>query len=170
MEVDGGWHFSRSAPYVPLGRAVAKWRCLEMRGWRVASVPWFQWRALSSDSAAAVGSSGSASRAGSTLGLVGEADCSDSTVDAGTLMGPGSTKSSDKISSSMGSADEEVGAAAGGQSSSSRSRRGSLEAKQRYLEDLMDGVLWRTHQTTTSAAFVGPAAAGSRSDDRDSPR
>ena len=41
--MDGGWHFSRSEPYVPLGRSVAKWRCLEMRGWRVVSVPWFRW-------------------------------------------------------------------------------------------------------------------------------
>ncbi len=46
MEVDGGWHFSRSSPPVVLGRAVAKWRALEMRGWRVVSVPWHQWREL----------------------------------------------------------------------------------------------------------------------------
>ena len=60
-----------------------------MRGWRVASVPWFQWEAL--------GDSGE-------------------------------------------------GAAGDG--------RGGLQARrQRYLEDLMDGVLWRTHQTMAGSAM-----------------
>ena len=31
---------------MPLGRTVAKWRCLELRGWRVVSVPIFQWEQL----------------------------------------------------------------------------------------------------------------------------
>ena len=44
VEVDGGWHFTRSdSPRRALGQAVAKWRCLEMRGWRVVSIPWFEW-------------------------------------------------------------------------------------------------------------------------------
>ncbi|GAX75247.1 hypothetical protein CEUSTIGMA_g2692.t1 [Chlamydomonas eustigma] len=73
VEVDGGWHFSRSStPRVPLARAVSKWRCLEMRGWKVVSVPWFQWFTLED----------------------------------------------------------------------------SDEVRQTYLEDLMDGVLWRTHQSS----------------------
>ena len=42
VEADGPHHFSLSKPHVPLGGTVAKWRCLEMRGWRVLSVPYFQ--------------------------------------------------------------------------------------------------------------------------------
>ena len=64
-----------------------------MRGWRVASVPWFQWQALS---------------------------------DA-----------------------RDVGAADGG------AGVGLQERRQRYLEDLMDGVLWRTHQTMAGTGMGG---------------
>ena len=46
IEVDGKWHYSRSSPHTVLGRAIAKWRCLEMRGWKIVSVPWFEWNEL----------------------------------------------------------------------------------------------------------------------------
>ncbi|GIL90359.1 hypothetical protein Vretifemale_17996, partial [Volvox reticuliferus] len=46
VEVDGPSHFTCSRPYRPLGRTLAKRRCLEMRGWRVLSVPGHEWRGL----------------------------------------------------------------------------------------------------------------------------
>ncbi|GLI62275.1 hypothetical protein VaNZ11_004882 [Volvox africanus] len=46
VEVDGPSHFTCSRPFRPLGRTLAKRRCLEMRGWRVLSVPGHEWRAL----------------------------------------------------------------------------------------------------------------------------
>lgn len=36
----------------PLGRTLAKRRCLEVRGWRVLSVPGHEWRALGGSEAA----------------------------------------------------------------------------------------------------------------------
>ncbi|GFR50753.1 hypothetical protein Agub_g13020, partial [Astrephomene gubernaculifera] len=51
VEVDGPTHFTCSQPYRPLGRTLARRRCLEIRGWRVVSVAGHEWRALGGDAA-----------------------------------------------------------------------------------------------------------------------
>lgn len=49
VEADGPWHYSLSRPHVPLAHSVMKWRCLSLRGWRVLSIPFFEWKALGGD-------------------------------------------------------------------------------------------------------------------------
>lgn len=49
MEADGPLHYTRSLPHLPLAKTAAKWRCLELRGWRVLSVAQYEWRGLGQD-------------------------------------------------------------------------------------------------------------------------
>lgn len=46
VEVDGPSHFTSNKPFRPLGTSVAKHRSLELKGWRVLVVPWFEWTPL----------------------------------------------------------------------------------------------------------------------------
>ncbi|GBF98076.1 hypothetical protein Rsub_10304 [Raphidocelis subcapitata] len=62
VEADGPHHFTLSRPYRPLGRTVARWRCLQARGFLVLSVPFFEWREL------ARGGGGDAGRGASSNG------------------------------------------------------------------------------------------------------
>ena len=49
VEADGPTHFSSNSPAVVLGDTLARNRFLTHRGWRVLSVPWFEWRSLGDD-------------------------------------------------------------------------------------------------------------------------
>ena len=51
VEVDGPSHFLRNTR-APNGPTLARQRLLEARGWRVASVPWFEWAECHGDAAA----------------------------------------------------------------------------------------------------------------------
>jgi very-short-patch-repair endonuclease len=46
VEADGSSHHTRNEPHSELGKTVLRRRLLEAAGWRVVSVPWFEWRAV----------------------------------------------------------------------------------------------------------------------------
>jgi hypothetical protein len=46
IEVDGPRHFTANTPHRALGRTLARLRCLELRGVRVVSIPFFEWSQL----------------------------------------------------------------------------------------------------------------------------
>ena len=113
VEVDGGWHYTRSdTPRRALGQAMAKWRCLEMRGWRVVSIPWFEWFELQEED------SNSKSTRVERMGQDEE-----QLEEAGDV---GRSRSSEKNSNLSGITKEE------------------------YLRNVLDGTLWRMHQTSVN--------------------
>ena len=58
VEVDGPHHFTLTSPRRPLGRTVARRRCLQARGFAVLSVPFYEWRAVSRGGGGSSGDSG----------------------------------------------------------------------------------------------------------------
>lgn len=61
VEVDGPPHFSRSRPFRPTGSTAAKRRCLQLRGYSVLSVPFYEWRQLKGEEHPCASSEGGAS-------------------------------------------------------------------------------------------------------------
>jgi hypothetical protein len=46
VEADGPSHYTRNEPHTELGKTVLRLQLLQAAGWRVVSVPWFEWRAV----------------------------------------------------------------------------------------------------------------------------
>ena len=46
IEVDGPSHFTSIRPYRPLGRTILKRKLLKMKGYRVVSIPFYEWYPL----------------------------------------------------------------------------------------------------------------------------
>lgn len=135
VEADGPNHFTLSAPPCPLGRTLARWRCLEARGYRVVSVPWHAWRALRTGAASAAASA-AAPRAASAggpaaTGAAGGAGRQSSRA--------GGTTAAKPAGCSLEAGNDASGDGGGGSGGGDEAHKALRAARMDYLRGLLDG-------------------------------